>query len=74
MGRVVSTGGSLLTGTSRPDGSLQLWERYEGESDARWEAFVLYRDQPQHDAERSTRAVAEQLDKSRQLGGSSETR
>jgi len=66
---VVRATGSLLRGPSRADESLQLWERYEGECDERWQAFVLYRDQPQNGEERSTRTVAEQLDKSRQLVG-----
>jgi len=49
----------------RSGGGSQPWERYEGEGDERWQAFVVYRDQPSESEERSLREVGRQLGKSR---------
>jgi len=51
----------------RSGGGSQPWERYEGEGDERWQAFVVYRDQPSESEERSLREVGRQLGKSRAL-------
>ena len=44
--------------------NVEPWERQPGESDPRWEAFLVYRDQPQNGEDRSLRAVARTLNKS----------
>lgn len=44
--------------------AVPAWERFQGESDPAWQAFVLYRDMG---ADRSLAKVAQQLGKSKQL-------